>query len=399
MVASDRDMVPFGRACEFVDSMRKRFYEGLDCEVLSVPDSLGRRLSADVAACVGSPPFNISTMDGYALNSGEGYPLRITGEVFAGQGLKKLGPGEAVYITTGGVLPEGADAVLQVENAAVKGDTLSGPAVSPWTNVMRAGADFGKGETILKKGTVVSPSAICILTAAAVEAVKVYEKPRVGVLSTGDEIKNGMTRDSNAPMVCAMLKTWGCDAESLGVAPDAAPETKAMLDDAVARYDAVVTIGGVSVGKKDFIISTVSKEGDVVFHGYRVRPGKPLLVSYYHDKPVFSLPGKPTGAFTAMELIVKRFFLGERPRPSLPASLSRDVRLLPDGFEYVVYVQLEGGEAVPMGYEGSPLKLFPGPAYGVSLVSSSPRPIVSDGFFVAHEGLKKGQKVNVSLLL
>ena len=295
-------------------------------------------------------------------------------------------------------MPDGANAVLKVEDAVAGNDSIGGMRLDPWTNVIRAGADFGKGEAILKKGTVVSPPAIGILNAAAVEAVDVYARPRVGVLSTGDEIRNGMTRDSNGPMVCAMLDTWGCAPEHLGVAPDTAKDTKAMLDGAAPEYDAIVTIGGVAAGKKDFIASTIAENGEVVFHGYRIRPGKPLLVSYYANKPVFSLPGKPTGAFTAMELIVKGFFTGGAARPVISVPLSRDVSFYSKGFDYVVYVQLKDNRAVPMGYEDSPLKLFPGPGYGVSIVSSSPRPITADGYFLARDDLKMGQEVAVNLL-
>jgi molybdopterin molybdotransferase len=395
---SDRAMVPFDRACELIDRMRESFYGELPAEAIPVARSLGRRLSSDVLARVRSPAYNIATMDGYAINTNDGYPLRVAGEVFAGDGPGAIGRGEAVYITTGAIVPEGANAVLRSEDAAMEGSMLNGPGLEPWTNVIRAGADFNEGEAILGKGMVITPSAICILNAAAIEMVEVYKKARVGVLSTGDEIKSGMTRDSNAPMVCAMLETWGCAPEHLGVAPDSAAETRAMLDKAASKCDAVVTIGGVAAGKKDFIASTVLEQGEVVFHGYRIRPGKPLLASYYMGRPVFSLPGKPTGAFTAMELIVKRFINGETIRPSACAPLSRDVDLYTKGFDYVVYVQLKDGRAVPMGYEDSPLKLFTGPGYGVSIVSSSPRSIVADGFFITRDNLKGGQQVLVYLL-
>lgn len=396
--ASDRAMVPFDRACELVDRMRERFYEGLPSETIPVASSPGRRLSGNVFARVKSPAYNISTMDGYAINTNDEYPLKITGEAFAGDGPRTLGRGESVYITTGAIVPDGGNAVMKVEDVTAEGCILNGPRLEPWTNVIRAGADFGEGEDILRKGTVISPSAICVLNAAAVEAVEVYRKARIGVLSTGDEIRNGMTRDSNAPMACAMLETWGCVPERLGVAPDSAAETKAMLEEAASKYDAVVTIGGVAAGKKDFIASTVMEKGEIVFHGYRIRPGKPLLVSYYLNKPFFSLPGKPTGAFTAMELIVKRFFINKTARPIMVTPLSRDIHFNSKGFDYVVYAQLKDGRAIPMGYEDSPLKLFSGPVYGVSIVSSSPRPMTADGFFIARDDLKKGQKVSVNLL-
>jgi molybdopterin molybdotransferase len=152
------------------------------------------------------------------------------------------------------------------------------------------------------------------------------------------------------------------------------------------------------VGKKDFVVKTIVEGGDVVFHGYRIRPGKPLLVSYYHGKPVFSLPGKPTGAYTAMELIVSRFLRGELRHAHVCLPVSRDLEFSNDGFEYIVYVKIVGEKAVPMGFPDSPLKLFKGPKYGVSIVSSSPRAMVTDGFFRANKNMKAGTPVNVRLL-
>ena len=393
-------MVPYDRAVELTDQMRGKFFSSLGAEMVPVSSALNRRLASGVRAVARSPPYNISTMDGYAVDTTGKFPLTLVSEVFAGNGrMHVLRKGETIYVATGAVVPEGAGAVLRIEDATVKdGKIFSDGMPEPDTNIIRAGADFEKGDMILEQGTVVNPSAICVLNAAAVEEASVYRKIKVGVLSTGDEIKNGMARDSNAPMVCAMLENWGCEPVHVGVAPDDADTTKAMLDDAAAKYDVVVTIGGVSVGKKDFVISTVLQYGEVVFHGYKIRPGKPLLVSYYHGKPAFSLPGKPTGAFTAMELILRRFILGDCRRGAAVAILNRDMDLRAEGFGYVVYVQLKDGKAVPMGYEDSPLKLFPGPGYKVSVVSSSPRAIVADGFFMAGGDLKAGQSVLVNLL-
>ncbi len=267
-----------------------------------------------------------------------------------------------------------------------------------WTSVIKAGSDFEVGDHILDKGTVITPAMIGLLHGAGVDEVEVYRKPRVAVISTGDEIRNGMTKNTNAPTACALLKTWGCEPESLDTVRDTYEDTVAALDDASSRYDVIVTIGGVSVGKKDFVVKTIIEGGDVVFHGYRIRPGKPLLVSYYKGKPVFSLPGKPTGAYTAMELIVSRFLRGELRHAGVCLPVSRDLEFSKDGFEYIVYVKIIGEKAVPMGFPDSPLKLFKGPKYGVSIVSSSPRAMVTDGFFRAKENVKAGTLVNVQLL-
>ena len=400
MQEGDRVMVPVERAYELVKNMRALFYASLPVERIAVDSSRGRRLSRDVIASISSPEHHISTMDGYAIRIKDGYPLKVTGEVFAGDSAEKaLGPGETVYITTGAIIPKGADAVLKIEDSEVRDGMLYGVKVERWENIIRAGSDFSKGETLLTKNTMVTPPAIAIMCAAGIDEVEAYRKIRAAVISSGDEIRKGMTRDTNAPMVCAMLQEWGCDAERLGVAPDSPDETRTMLETATSGYDIVVTIGGVSVGKKDFIASTVMENGNVVFRGFRVRPGKPLTVSYYNGVPVFSLPGKPTGSFTAMELVVRKFILGETRLSSVDIPLSRDMEFgAAGGFDYVVYVQLKDGCAIPMGYEGSPLKLFKGPRYGVSIASSSPRTIVADGYFITGHDVKAGQTVAVNLL-
>lgn len=398
--SADRVMVPAARAYELIKTMRARFYASLPAETVAVPGSLGRRLAGDVAAAISSPAHHISTMDGYAVRAGDGYPLKVTGEVYAGDGsVKPLGPGESVYITTGAIVPAGADAILKVEDSQVSDGMLHGIKLEPWENIIKAGSDFSRGETLLLKDTVINPSAISILCAAGIDEVGVFRKIKAAVISSGDEIRNGVTRDTNAPMVCAMLQAWGCEAEHLGVAPDSPDETRAMLDKAVAGHDIVLTIGGISVGKKDFVASTILEAGSVVFRGYRVRPGKPLMVSYYKGVPIFSLPGKPGGSFTAMELIVRKFIQGEPKPAAVDMPVSLDLKFSTDGgFEYAVYVLLKDGFAIPMGYEGSTLKLFNGPKYGVSIASASPRTIVADGYFIARQDVKAGQTVTVNLL-
>jgi molybdenum cofactor synthesis domain-containing protein len=395
---NDNAMIPLQRAYELIDTMRSRFYDQLSHEMVPVDDALFRRLSCDVPSKERSPAGHISTMDGYALKAGDAYPAELIGEVYAGDKPGLVGPGKTVYITTGATLPEGADAVLRIEDARLEGDRLYGIPLEPWTNVIKAGSDFEVGEKILTKGTIIAPSMIGLLHAAGIGSVEVYRKPRVAIISTGDEIRNGMTKNTNAPTAAAMLKSWGCEPESIGTVRDAFEDTAAALDDASSRYDLILTIGGVSVGKKDFVVKAITEAGNVVFRGYRIRPGKPLLVSYYKDKPVFSLPGKPTGAYTAMELIVRRFLLGETRRAAVSLPVSRDVDIPTDGFDYIVYVKIIGEKAVPVGYQDSPLKLFSGSKYGVSIVSSSPRSMIADGFIMAHGSLKAGAAVNVQLL-
>ncbi|MCD1294272.1 hypothetical protein CUJ83_04580 [Methanocella sp. CWC-04] len=399
MPENGRMMVPIKKAYEMIDKMREKFFLELPVEKISLKKALNRRLASDVISAISSPMHNISIMDGYAISTSDRYPLALQEDIYAGdEPGKVLGKGKARYVATGAFVPEGADAVLKIEDAVIEDDMLKGISLEPWTHIVKAGSDFKTGETILYENSVIRPQTIGILHATGVSSIEAYKKIKVAVVSTGNEIKNGMTKDTNAPMVCAMLETWGCEPEHIGVIPDNKEETVSVIEQVTKDYDMVVTIGGVSVGKKDFIVSTIIEGGSVVFHGYRIRPGKPLLVSYYNDKPVFSLPGKPTGAYTAMELIVRRFIMGETRRVKVDLPVSKDIEFYSKGFDYIVYVEIRDGKAVPLGYEGSSLELFSGRKYGVSIISASPRSLVADGYFMARDNLKEGENVTVNLL-
>jgi molybdenum cofactor synthesis domain-containing protein len=335
-------------------------------------------------------------MDGYAIRAADGYPLRIVGEAYSGRGFRKIGPGEAVYVMTGARLPEGADAVLQVEYAKVDGNSLSGIPLKPGRFIVRAGADLRSGQALLKRGKLVVPAAAGVLRAGHIESVIVYGKPRVAVIATGDEVVDGTIADANGPMACGLLESWGCVADRMAPVGDNPVALSSSLAAALRDHDVALTIGGVSMGKKDFSSSVVAN-GEVVFKGVRIKPGKPFIASYMHGKPVFSLPGKPTGSYASMELFVRRFLLGRGPARSVSVPLSHDVQPPAPGFDYMVFVELTGGQARPVGYKGSSVNLLDGPEYDTSLLSTSPRTVLSDGYFIAREPVKAGQLVTVNL--
>lgn len=398
MAGNGRTMVSIEKAYELVDEMRRRFYGKIPSERITIDRSLHRRLSSDVVSRHRSPAYDISVVDGYALNTSDRYPLTLCGEVFAGTlNSRALGKGEAAYIATGAIMPDGANAVLKIEDARIEGGKLYGPKLEPWEYVIRAGSDFNAGERVLCKDTVITPSMIGMLHATGVNEVEVYRKVRVAVISTGDEIKNGLIHNTNAPMVCAMLESWGCIPENMGTVADSLEDTKKAIWEAASYYDAVITIGGVSVGKKDFVVRTLINDGDIIFHGYKVRPGKPLIVSYYNGTPVFSLPGKPAGSYTAMELIVRRFIAGETKRVSIDLPVNRDIDLSSRGFDNIIYVRLDGDHVMPMGDSQPPMNTLMGSKYEISIISASLRPMIADGFFIAHDGVRAGEIVKVNL--
>jgi molybdopterin biosynthesis enzyme len=197
-------------------------------------------------------------------------------------------------------------------------------------------------------------------------------------------------------MACALLDAWGCVPERMRSVGDSRDELSQAVAAAMRDHDIAITIGGVSMGKKD-LVASVAEGGELVFKGVRVSPGKPFIASYVCGKPVFSLPGKPSGSYAAMELLVKRFVLGATNGHRLSVPLSRDVELQAPGLDYIVFVELREGKAQPLGYEGSSISLFSGPEYSTSQLSTSARTVFSDGYFIARDPVKAGQPVMINL--
>lgn len=396
MISPDRIMVSLDRACELLDQMNEDFYRSLAVEDIGVAAAPGRRLAEDAVSRTRMPEYDLCTMDGYALRSGDSGPRRIVGEAFAGRSFRPIGPGEAVYVTTGARLPAGADAVLQVENALVRDGLLSAPPLKPGTFVLGAGTDFAPGCLLLPKGSLIVPGMAGVFRAAGIDRIDVYRKPRVAVIPTGDEIRDGTVADANGPMVSALLEAWGCEVRQMAPVGDDLEKIREAI--AVGCYDSdiIVTIGGVSMGKKDFL-PRLAEAGEVIIKGVKVKPGKPFIASRIGHVPLFSLPGKPSGSYAAMELFIRRFLLGGGRRHTVSMPVSRDVLLQAPGFDYVVFVELSGGRALPLGYEGSSLNLLTGPEYNTSLLSTSARTVLSDGYFIARDPVKAGQPVTVNL--
>lgn len=390
-------MVPLERAFELIDLMRGRFYASLEAEDVDLLHSAGRTLATDAVARVTSPPYDICTMDGYAIASGATYPLKIVEKTYAGDRQASLGPGEAAYVTTGARLPAGADAVMRVEEARVEGDFLSGPELKPGTFVLRAGADFRKDETLIKAGTIVTPSMIGVLQAAAIGSVRAYRTVSAAVITTGDEIANGDIRDTNGPMICALLRSWGCQPHMAGPVRDDPDLVREAIKKAAASHDLVITVGGVSAGAKDYV-KKIAEEGDIVFRGARVKPGMPFSASYYDGKPLLSLPGKPAGSYAGMMMFVKRFVLEPQVCPVVTMPLCTDVSFKVPGFDYMVFVELVNGCARPLGYHGSSLELFGGTEYVTSLISAASKSLLSQGYILAHGNMQAGENVEVNLL-
>lgn len=260
--------------------------------------------------------------------------LKVSGAINIGEPPNvTLAMGEAVEIVTGAPIPEGADAVVMVEDTEREdADLLVFAAVTVGENVMKKGSDIKKGSVVLKKGQVLGSSEIGVLAALGLTKVKVLKIPMVAVLSTGAEVTEpgkdlppGKIFDINAYSISTAVIESGGKPVYFGVVPDdKAALTKAMQT-AVASADMVITSGGVSVGPRDFtpqIVDSLGKPGIVVY-GIAVKPGKPTTVGFVDDKPVFSLPGHPTSALLIFYLLARPLILRLAGRPTTGMKMVR----------------------------------------------------------------------------
>ncbi len=308
-------LIPYDDALEFVLE-RVRI---LPKEKVSLWDSLGRVLAEDIFAERDNPAFDSSAMDGYAARweDLEGLParLKVIGEVPAGDKWdKRLEKGCAVKIFTGAPIPEGADLVVPVEFVKIEGDEIIiEKSFKRGANIRLRGEEIRAGDLILKAGVKIRGYDVGLLALANKVFIDVYQKPRVAILSTGDEIKEpgeiiekpSQIRSTNNHFLYARAKELGCHVYQLGVVSDREDLIRNALE-GVEEYDLFITTGGVSVGDKDFVHMLVKEMGfEVIFHKLRIKPAKPVLFAVKGNTLFFGLPGNPVSCAVAFDLLVK----------------------------------------------------------------------------------------------
>jgi molybdopterin molybdotransferase len=317
---------------ERLESHRLKVIEAinpLDSERVVLSRCGGRILARAPLARRAAPPFTCSAMDGYAVcHADVPGPVELAlGQVlYAGDAPgPRLGAGEAARIFTGAPLPEGADAVVREESSERRGDRVFfRHEARRGENVRMAGEDVAGGGEALPAGTRVGPRQLALLEAVGCQELEVHRRPRVALLSTGDEVLRGRTPDSNGVALEGLLDEAGLEVWR-GAVADEATRVREALADALARADAVVTIGGVSIGEKDLVAGALSALGaEIRIHGVPMKPGKPFLFALAGGKPVFGLPGSPSACLVAFEVFARPALL----RLAGAARISRPVAWL-----------------------------------------------------------------------
>jgi molybdopterin molybdotransferase len=306
-------------------------FKPLASERVGVAAAAGRVLAEDVTAATDQPPAPMSAMDGYAVRARDahaGAELAIVGDAPAGRPYgKTVGTGEAVRIFTGGVVPDGADAVVIQEDTETKdARVIVKEAPRDGENVRARGLDFHAGDVLLPRGRRLSARDVALLAAADKPAVLVTKRPRVAIVATGDELsrpgearKPGGIVASSTYALQAMVEAWGGDAVDVGILSDR-PEAFAALPDATKDADLIVTLGGASVGDHDLVQSALQPHGFTLdFWKIAMRPGKPLIFGRLKTTPLIGLPGNPVSAMVCAMLFLKPTIAALLGMPYAPA--------------------------------------------------------------------------------
>lgn len=382
-------------------------------ETVSFAESLGRIVAEDIEAVENVPGFTKSTVDGYAVKAAntqgvsESVPvfLDVVDEIRMGEAPEKMiRDGQASYVPTGGMLPEGADAVVMIEHTE-KFDEKSiavYDAVSDGRNVIREGEDIGRGSVFIKRGTRVRPQEVGVMASAGVSHVKVFRPWRISVISTGDELIGvneelaaGKTRDINTHSLSASAAKYGFEVIGTSVLKDDRGLIKEAIKEAMAVSDVVLVSGGSSQGEKDYTADIMDELSDagVFTHGIAIKPGKPTILAYdgASGTVLAGLPGHPAAAVMIFELLIGwlyRQLTDQREPRAITARVTENVAAAGGKATCLLLeLRLESDGA----YEAEPILGKSG------LMTTLTR---ADGYAVIDtnsEGLKQGETVSVVL--
>ena len=368
---------------------------GYTAEIVPTAEALDRKLSRAVYAVISSPHYNASAMDGIAVSAEDTFG--------AGERTPKILQKEQyTVVDTGDPLPDGADAVVMVEDVITlpDGSVKLLQAVSPFQNVRQVGEDLCMGDMIAPTNTEVAPALIGAFLAGGVTEVEVKKRPRFGIIPTGDEIvkptstpKKGEIIEFNSSIFTAMLRQWGADAKVYDIVKDKKNMLHSAAAEALAECDAVLMLAGSSAGRDDYTSEVIASLGTVLLHGIGVKPGKPAVLGLAGNKPLIGLPGYPVSAIVIMEQFIKPLTdLYYRRKPEeTPAESAILGKRVVSSLKYKEYVR------VTLGNVGGRLVATP-LSGGAGVITSFTK---ADGILEIPqdcEGLEAGSAVSVRLL-
>lgn len=329
-------------------------------EFVALEAADGRVLATELVAALDLPPWPNSAMDGYALrlSDWQGEPLSVSQRILAGHAPEALQPGTCVRIFTGAPLPSGADTVEMQENVELLGDGRVRflQPLRQGQNVRPRGQEVSAGETVLASGTRLGPAELGLAASLGCALLPVRRKPRVALLSTGDELVEpgnplqfGQIYNSNRSLLLPWLRRLGCDVRDVGIVPDDLVQTRKMLAE-LTDADLILSTGGVSVGEADFLGQVLREEGELTLWKLALKPGKPLTCGHFRGVPVIGLPGNPASTLVTFALLARPYLL----RRLGVTEVEPRMLIVPAGFSWskagrrreFLRARLEGGQAV-----------------------------------------------------
>lgn len=406
--------IGFSKLTPLVDALEKLFSKiSLNpIEEVEINIALNRVLADDIISTLDIPPFDRSAMDGYAIKAEDSFKaspknpkkIRLVGTIEIGESSNlKINMGEGIKISTGAPIPEGADAVIKIEDTEIEKDLINlYTSLVPVKNISKKGEDLKKETLVLSKGVELKAEHIALLTSIGFNKVKVRTKPKISIFSSGDELlepgvslQPGKIYNSNTPMITALVNLYGGLVIRGESVKDNMETIKNKLFEAAEDSQIIIFTGGTSVGTKDYLPEIINDTGLVLTHGIAMRPGAPVLIGTLNESLIFCLPGTPVAAYVSFLKIsgpAMRKMLGCSildPRIEIMAMIDKDVPV--SGLGYLHYLR------VKVKKEKNKFIAIPVKLKGSGVISSLTN---SDGIIEIpphQEGLKKGEKLIVKL--
>lgn len=345
----DPNSMPVEKARQFI----RQFLTPLTKhESIRLCNALHRTLATDIQSPMNVPPHDYSAMDGYAVRhedlTSAPTVLKVVGSAFAGHPFSgRVGAGECVRIMTGALIPEGCDSVVMQEHVQASGSSVEiGEGHRRGQNIRLIGEDIAQNSTVLTKGQIIRPAEMGLLASLGFSDVTVYQKLKVALFSTGDELQEpgtqlapGKIYNSNRYSLLGMLNELGVEIVDMGTIRDDKASLKEALLDAASRTDAIITSGGVSVGEADYIKQLLTEIGEVVFWKIAMKPGKPLAYGKIGTCHFFGLPGNPVAVMVTFQQFVRdalHILMGQQPRLTIEfqATCTSPIRKVPGRTEF-----------------------------------------------------------------